>query len=131
VRDAPPACRLSAEQLEEIQRALLPGRNGGSKERRSSRRRSYPTIQLLASYDGMCPPSRTDFSPVRCYDISQGGVSFLWPGEPPFRHVVIGLDSTLSRVWLKARVVRHLPIAGLKGEFLVCCQFLGRVECCW
>jgi hypothetical protein len=131
MRDAIFPSALSDEQFQAIEETLPPLPAGIGKERRTSERRSFPTIQLMAPYDGRTAPTQNDFGPVRCYDISRGGISFLWPEPPTFQHAVIGLESTLGRVWLKANVVRHLPIAGLRGEFLVCCRFLGRVECCW
>jgi hypothetical protein len=122
---------LTAEQLDAIQINSATPLGGGDEDRRRSPRSNYPAIQLLAPFDGHLPPSKIDFCQVRCYDISQGGLSFLWPEPPAFRYLVIGLDSTLGRVWVKAQVMRHRPIAGLNGEFHVSCRFLGRVDCCW
>ncbi len=97
-------------------------------ERRTSERRRFPRIQPVAACDGARPPTLDMFADVRCYDISNGGISFLWPQKPEFEYAVIGLGTVSERIWLKTRLVRQFPIEGLDGEFLACCQFIGRIS---
>lgn len=99
-----------------------------ARESRRSPRKRYPVIQAVAPYSDHRAPTKAMLSRVRCHDISQGGISFLWPEAPQATYFLVGLRSTADCIWLKARVVRSRPISGLDGEFLVCCRFEQRVE---
>ena len=110
----------------EIARDSQPQSTG--RDRRMSPRYAFPAIQAVAPYDGVTLPGRETFRAVRCHDISQRGISFFWPTAPTFRYAVVRLNPQSQPLYLMARVARHVPIAGLNNEFLVCCQFLSRVK---
>jgi hypothetical protein len=114
-------------QLDAIRQEMLSAETEGQ-ERRGCPRFSFPAIQTIAPCDGIQFPARDMFRQVRCHDISQRGISFLWPMAADFQYVIVKLSPMMNPVYLVAEVNRSEPVAGLKDEFLVCCQFLNRVK---
>ena len=97
-------------------------------ERRQSERHGYPSIQKLAPCDLSQLPETLVFRDARFHDISRGGVSFFWTAPPDFEFVAISLGDGRRSVAVMARVVRHRPIVGLQNEYLVCCEFVRRLD---
>lgn len=114
-------------QIDAIRQEMQSAEADGQ-ERRGCPRFSYPAIQTIAPCDGIQFPARNTFSQVRCHDISRRGISFLWPTPADFQYVVVKLSPMMNPVYLVAEVKRTEPVAGLKDEFLICCQFLNRVK---
>ena len=108
---------------EEMQAAQTDGQ-----ERRSCPRFPFSAIQTIAPCDGIQFPPRNTFSQVQCYDISRRGISFLWSAPADFQYVIVKLSPMPDPIYLVAQVKRCEPVAGLKNQYLVCCQFLNRVK---
>lgn len=113
------------DQIEEI-RQLLEKADPDFSERRSNPRFAYPMVQAMApcSQDGS---AGSKFRLARCYDISQNGISFLWPSRPDFTSLIVRLASPRGSIHVEARVVRCRSLAELNNEFLVCCQFVKKI----
>lgn len=116
-----------SQEAEELHERISLHADFAGKERRSSERRVYPTIQIIAPFDGVCPPTKEKFCNVCCHDISDGGLSFFWPTPPEFECAVIGLGTAPQITYLEARVVHHTPIDGLEDGFLIGCELLGQI----
>ena len=98
-------------------------RSGAGIERRQHLRRPYPFMQMVAPLFNGKMPGKDDFRPVRCHEISRGGISFLSPTPPPTDTYVIELGSPPRLSYLVAMVVHATR---LPGGYLVGCQFVGR-----
>ena len=92
-------------------------------------------------------PSYASFFPVRCRDLSSGGVGFFMPAKPSFKMLVVQLGSHHKAIYMEA-TVRHTGIAPALPEkqqawdangkefyielgsspFVVGCQFLERLD---
>lgn len=92
-------------------------------ERRRYPRRPYRCIQRIAACQEFVYPAGADFHPVRCNDISQGGISFFYPQQPPFARCVIELGP--PRILMFAQLVYTLEVPG-ENAWLVACEFKGR-----
>jgi hypothetical protein len=78
---------------------------------------------------GGCIPSRKDFVPVECRDISAGGVAFYMSGRPDFDHLVVALGRHPNQTFFTARVVRAEPTErDGQTQYLVGCRFSGRIQ---
>ena len=120
------------EQFEQeavrLRRAIEDALDPRNMERRTSERYAFPTIQMVAPYDGLGDPDESTFRQVRCRDISRGGFSFFWPTLLNSEHVIVRFSDGRGYVCLKARVVRCSRTANLIDGCLVRCQFLERVQ---
>jgi len=110
-----------AEILKELRSEAEPS------ERRRAPRRTYAVNQLVAPYIGWKVPPEPAFCEVPCIDISTGGISFIWPTEPDFEHVVVALGKPPKQVCLSARVVSSRPYDGESEGVRLGCQVLGRL----
>jgi hypothetical protein len=97
-------------------------------EKRTSQRKLFPYRQLVAAYEKGIVPPRDRFQLVRCWDISAGGISFLFDDRPPFRSLVVVLGGAGGEVLMSAEIVR---VSELKEDenrgFLVGCRFTGKL----
>lgn len=50
-------------------------------------------------------PSLASFFPVRCKDLSRGGVSFFLPADPDFATLIVQLGNQRSNLYMEAEVV--------------------------
>lgn len=114
------------QQVIELRQAITDALDPQKMERRTSDRYAYPTIQMAAPSWNAVALGESAFRPVRCYDISRGGISFVWPTQPDFVEVVVRLSDGPGSVCLKARVLRCIPLADPHDGFLVCCHFIER-----
>jgi hypothetical protein len=114
--------------LQTLQKMMGGVARPGASERRRARRYSYPTTQLIAPYDRGGLPTASQFREVRCQDLSTGGISFHWPTEPDFEDLVIQLGGRRSPVFVTAHITSMRPSGEPTGEFLIGCQFTGRVQ---
>jgi len=102
-------------------------------DRRSSERHSYPIQQVIAVVlDDRGRPLPQSCLPVKCRDISRGGVSFYWPEPPNFSEIAFYLIRE-NECSLIATELRHCRPAMLDDRpvFLVGCKFknkLGEME---
>ncbi len=124
----PPAHNDAADQrVTELHQAITEALDPRNVERRTSERYAYAAIQMVAPCGIAGALGENIFRPVRCHDISRGGVSFIWPTQPDFTEIVVRLSDGPGAVCLKARVLRCIPVADPHGGFLVCCHFLERL----
>jgi PAS domain S-box-containing protein len=132
-----------ANQLEKIRREVAwmestPWSDGGPpafmqlgdnsrSERRSTERRPYPYVQLLAPTTGNQPPAPGTFEKVLCHDISSGGFSYFAQKAPKTKRVVAAFGVPGSLTYLAAEIVhcRHVPD---KQMYLVGCRYIGRAD---
>lgn len=96
-------------------------------ERRKAPRLTFTMNQRVAPYVGWKVPPEPAFREVPCIDISTGGISFVWPTEPDFQHVVVALGKPPKLVYLCARIVSSRPWDGESKGVRLGCQFLGRL----
>jgi hypothetical protein len=98
-------------------------------EMRSSPRRPYEYQQSIAPMYGGCIPSRKDFVPVECRDISAGGLAFYLSGRPDFDRLVVALGRHPNQTFFTARVVRTEPTErDGHRQYLIGCRFSGRIH---
>ncbi len=96
-------------------------------ERRTSDRWPFPETQMLGPYGSWGLPKRHMFCEVRCFDLAQGGVSFLLPRPPAFEFAVIGLGKRPDLTYVLVRMVHFREYNNEKKQYLVGCRFLQRV----
>ncbi|GEM_PF-3557200 len=99
------------------------------RDRRRRPRRAYPYMQSVAPVIDGRFPHKEDFEEVRCHDISEGGISFLYPTPYPSDMLVIALGAGQSVAHFMAQVVHvtRLTKNGRK-QYLIGCQYLGRIK---
>lgn len=113
-------------------RASAPDRAGeqatsAGAERREKPRLPFRHVQLIAPASGLDLPPTAEFYEVLCYDISEGGVSFLAPAMPKTASVVVALGTRQPHIYLTARLVHFRKLSGeFAGQYLIGCQFTGR-----
>jgi hypothetical protein len=96
-------------------------------ERRRQQRRAYPFTQMMAPIVAGNLPTEKDFRPVKCRNISTGGLAFLSPSLPAADSYVVALGSAPRVRYLICQVVHvlRLPQSG-EGPYAVGCVFVGR-----
>lgn len=91
-------------------------------EGRAHKRSPYPRLQLVAPWTGGRMPEVAAFRPVRCFDLSASGFSFLSPEQPEGPRLVVALGSDPKLTYLTAEVVHETAVR------LVGCRFTGRIQ---
>lgn len=99
-------------------------------ERRASPRRKYPYVQWVAPLRSGCLPPLSFFEPIRCLDISTGGIAYASPSLPKHQKIVIVLGPKGGTMrYLTAAIVRIVPRGEFgSGDFLIGCRFTGRIQ---
>lgn len=98
-------------------------------EHRSSQRHEFPYVQRVAPLIGGKVPPAEQFFPVRCKDLSGGGMAILLNGPPDFESLVISLGVAPALSHVTARVVRvEQRKENGRTQYLVGCQFIGRAQ---
>ena len=98
-------------------------------DKRRSKRVPYEATIQVAPYNGRRTPSSNLFEEVITRDLSATGISFFQTGEPTSEQVVLRLGSDTNPQHLIAKVVRFQEGYFLrKRQFLVGCQFVGRID---
>lgn len=95
-------------------------------ERRRHARHKYDALVLIGPYV-QGNPARESLLPVRCHDISNGGISFYSRMLEPDRLIIVQLNIA-QPLSLVARIIRQTPIDETGFAHLVACQFMGRPE---
>ena len=100
-----------------------------TQELRSGPRHEFPYVQKVAPMVGGKLPSAEKFFPVRCRNVSGGGIAVVLDSPPDFDQLVIALGVSPSVRHVTARVVRteRFEENGWT-RYLVGCQFIGRVR---
>ena len=126
MEELPIATDEADEQFKLIQEVLHNLERAEGQELRGCPRHPFQVTQPVAPFDGSQDPSTAVFRLVRCNDISQSGISFYWPCPPDFTRALLALGTPENRIFMAARVVRHVARPG--NEFLIGCVFIERVE---
>jgi hypothetical protein len=120
---------MSQNLLTQEQIGTLLGVSGEQvEEHRKHRRLTYPVVQMFAAAPPGQLPELNEFQRVRCRDISQSGIAFLWEGAPCFTEVVLALGPRPEVIVVRGRVVRKEPLNDGSGWYLVGCAFTERVR---
>jgi PAS domain S-box-containing protein len=110
----------------EAMRNRSPEKTGA--EKRTSQRKLFPYRQLVAPYEAGVIPPRDQFKPIRCWDISAGGISFLFDEQPEFRSLVVVLGGASGEVLMSAEIVRLTELDEDENRgFLAGCRFTGKL----
>jgi len=116
--------RLSAAEMVE----LASSTDRFSVDDSPRRRYTYHSYQRVFPIEvpGL-PPSTGMARTVRCHDISVHGISFFWPDDPDFDHLVISLGADDKPIWMLAEVMQSKAVF-MHDEIrtLVGCRFVGR-----
>jgi hypothetical protein len=97
-------------------------------ERRRDRRWPYRVTQLVAFHDIHEQPSKFMLQPVRCHDISLGGISFFIAGPPPRQNCTILLGRAPGLIYVRARVIHSEPAEDSPDEWVVGCEFVTKLD---
>lgn len=95
---------------------------------RSSPRRHFRYLQMIAPVTAGQLPGRDDFYPVHCKDISSGGIAFYAEEPPNFETLIVALGRPpyLSRFMARVAYVEQARSA-TGASYLVGCQFTERL----
>lgn len=117
-----------ASFYEMVHQLIEPAENETDADRRNRERRAFSRVQFIAPLiDGRMPHAST-FREVRCHDLSARGFSYLTPRPPECTHLVVGLGTPPSLIYLTAEVRHYSEV--LHGDhtmYLVGCLFTGRL----
>ena len=94
------------------------------KDRRRAPRHRYEGTVSIGPYAGGRAAAQS-LLPVRCKDLSGGGISFLFPRLEPQRLILVRLNAE-EPISLVARVVRQVPVDAFGFAYLTSCQFVAR-----
>jgi hypothetical protein len=95
---------------------------------RLSPRKNFRYLQMIAPVVAGRMPSREDFYPVECKDISSGGIAFFADRPPEFDVLVVALGRPPYLSRFMARVVYVQDVKCASGaNHLVGCQFTERI----
>lgn len=97
-------------------------------ERRNSPRHAFRIEQRFAPIEGGRLPGFGELRPVTCKDISLSGVSFFAAWPPAFDEAVVELGVAPALKYLRVKVVGCMLCDLALPEYLVRCQFVGRVS---
>jgi hypothetical protein len=120
---------LSAQELGQFTEF---GDGQGEAGEESNRRRfAYDCVQSVIPWlpNDTRLPTIDDGVTVRCHDISGQGISFFWPSEPDFEHLIISLGNDQDLLFMAAHVMHFKPI-DMHGvtTYLVGCRFIRRMN---
>jgi hypothetical protein len=95
-------------------------------EQRSSERRAFSCLQLLAPFDGARMPSQAEFAPQRCHDLSPSGFSF-WRNQRLCPQQVIVALGEVPFSFFVAEIIRQ-DWQPQHNAWLIGCRFIRRIE---
>ena len=88
---------------------------------------AFQTVVPLETADALAAPELAQS--VRCHDLSVQGISFFWPDEPDFEHLVISLGTAENPLWMRAEVVQSKAVYMHQDvQTLVGCRFTERYK---
>ena len=82
---------------------------------------------VAAFYDQPPLPHSDLHCRIECHSLSTCGITFFWPRKPNAHLALIGLGRAPNTIYLTADIVASPPVPD-DSRFLVCCQFLGKVD---
>jgi len=111
-----------------VHHVLESEKKDAQREHRETSRQPYSCLQYAAVYRDGVMPTRNDFFPILCSDLSSGGVSFLTNQTlaDPFLVLALGVS---PQMFLSAEIVNRKTerIAGQDVQ-RIGCQFAGRLQ---
>lgn len=114
---------LSAGLSQSEDRAPIPT------NRRQSRRKNYPYLQLIGPVRGRQLPHANEYQEVRCRDISPSGFSYFTETPPDYQELVVALGAYPLQLYLTAQII-HVNRFLKEGQnmMLVGCEYTSRVD---
>jgi len=111
-----------------VHHVLESQRNETLREQREKSRQPYSCLQYAAVYRNGVLPSRNEFFPILCSDLSSGGVSFLTNQTLIDQFLVLALGVN-PQMFLSAEIVNQTSerIAGQQVQ-RIGCRFAGRLQ---
>lgn len=132
VRPSPEANNANPHKAEHDQpreRRKAVTRPAVGREKRVFQRKAFGWTQMIAMRSGNSMPDRDVFFPVRCKDISAGGLSFFLDEEPTFRDIVVELGVPPQQKYMLAEIVRiEQTSENGKTCYVAGCSFRGHVS---
>ena len=95
---------------------------------RAGSRSAYSAIQRVVFHEESQSPAASMFQPVRCRDISTGGIALFVSAPPRARFCTVALAQGEKVIYVRCRVVRTCPADDSSGAWLVGCEFLDRSD---
>ena len=83
---------------------------GENSERRTQKRRPFPTWQRIAPYDGHSCPDQSQFFEVQCHDLTQNGFSFLVIRRPVFTSLVVEFGAAPDLIYVAAQILHFARV---------------------
>jgi hypothetical protein len=87
-----------------IHQMAVTTRGNAPVDRRGCRREPFRVLQRVALRHGRDIPDEANFVEVQCYDLTQGGFSFLLPSRPNFERLVVAFGAPPEAIYLGAEV---------------------------
>lgn len=93
-------------------------------------RHPFRDLQQIAPYQlGGKLPAMGDFYPVRCYDLSTKGISFLSSNPPDFQALIIRLGNPPGARYMISSIANVAPMSvGDEQQYRVGCTFVSRLD---
>lgn len=93
-------------------------------------RHPFRDLQQIAPFRlGSTLPTAADFFPVRCYDLSTKGISFLTTAPPDFQALVIRLGNPPGSRYMISSIANVAPMQlGDELQYRVGCTFVSRLD---
>ncbi len=100
-----------------------------AEQRRKHDRFDFPVLQKICPCRGDVIPGPARFFPVKCRDLSRGGVSFYLDFEPAFDRFILMLCHKGGTDYVLGEVIRlqELP-ADSPDRYLVGCRLIKKVK---
>ena len=99
-----------------------------SVERRGFHRHAFRPIQIVAPYRDGRPLDLAAFHPIRCLDLSRGGISFCTEKPPLDEFLIIALGQPPDANFIKARMTNCIRMGESRdASYRVGCEFLMRM----
>jgi len=100
-----------------------------AKQRRKHDRFNYPVLQKICPCRGDVIPHLAHFFPVKCRDLSRGGISFYLEFEPSFDRFIVMICNGDRTEYVLGEVVhlQELP-ADSPDRYLVGCRLIKKVK---
>lgn len=93
-------------------------------------RHPFRDLQKIAPYKvGGRLPNASEFYPVRCYDLSVKGISFLSPTPPDFQALIVRLGNPPDARYMISSIAHVAPMqCGDEQVYRVGCTFVSRLD---
>jgi hypothetical protein len=111
-----------------VHHVLRSQKNETGQEQREQTRKRYSCLQYAAVYNDGVLPTRNEFFPILCSDLSPGGVSFLTNRVLSDQFLVLALG-TRPLLFLSAEIVNQVAERIADHQvYRIGCRFVGRLH---